>query len=369
MIGLDSAWALAACGVLVGVIMGFVARHNHFCTMSALERFWYAGDSNGLRSWTLAAAVALLATQTMAALGFVDLSESFYLMPVLSIAGSLIGGVMFGVGMALVGTCGFGAIIRLGGGNLRALVVLTGIGLAAIAAQRGITGHFRVSVIEPLSVDLAPATSQSIGALLSRVTGISLEFPLALLLGGGALVWIFASPAFRRDHGKIAAGAVIGLCIAAGWLATSYFSGRLFSEVQLEAGSFVMPVGDTIMQLITVTGALPDYGVGLVVGVFIGAALAAWRADDMRWEACDDARELSRHLAGAFLMGTGGVFALGCTIGQGVSAMSLMAVSAPLTMIGIVFGARIGLGYLVEGAPFGFLRQMIRQRISGEPAE
>ncbi|MCG6858031.1 MAG: YeeE/YedE family protein [Salaquimonas sp.] len=365
MIGLDSPWVLASCGLLVGVIMGFVARHNHFCTMSALERFWYAGDSNGLRSWVLAAAVALLATQTIMAAGIIELSSSFYLTSALSVAGSLFGGLMFGVGMALVGTCGFGAIIRLGGGNLRALVVLTGIGLAAIAAQRGITGHFRVNVIEPLSLDMTPIGSQSLGTLVSKAAGMRLEYPLALLLGGAAVAWVFANAAFRRDRGKITAGAVIGLCIAAGWLATSFFSNRLFSEVQLEAGSFVMPVGDTIMQLITVTGALPDYGVGLVVGVFIGAAIAAWRADDMRWEACDDARELSRHLAGAFLMGTGGVFALGCTIGQGVSAMSVMALSAPLSIAGIVFGARIGLGYLVEGSPFGFLRHARHS----EPAE
>ena len=368
MIGLDSAWALAACGVLVGAVLGFVARHNHFCTMSALERFWYAGDSNGLRSWVLAAAIALIATQTMVAGCLVELSSSFYLTPILPVVGSLFGGLMFGVGMALVGTCGFGAIVRLGGGNLRALVVLTGIGLAAIAAQRGITGHFRVAVIEPLSIDLSWIGSLSLGALASKATGVAMDYPLALIIGGSALMWIFASAAFRRDRGKIVAGTVIGLCISAGWLATSHFSDRLFSEVQLEAGSFVTPVGDTIMQLITVTGVLPDYGVGLVVGVFVGAAVAAWRADDMRWEACDDARELSRHLAGAFLMGTGGVFAIGCTIGQGVSAASLMSLSVPLTMAGIVFGARIGLGYLVEGAPFGFITQLGRHA-GREPAE
>ena len=110
-----------------------------------------------------------------------------------------------------------------------------------------------------------------------------------------------------------------------------------------------------MMQIILVTGALPDYGVGLMVGVFLGAAVAAWRADAMRWEACDDARELGRHLAGAFLMGTGGVFALGCTIGQGVSAVSALALSAPLAMISIVVGARIGLSFLLEGTFFGFL--------------
>ena len=353
---LDNVWALPASGVVVGCLMGFIARRNHFCAMSALERYWYGGNDEGLRAWALAAATALLATQTMIALGIVDLATSFYLQPAVPVAGSLIGGLMFGVGMALVGTCGFGAVLRFGGGNLRALVVLTGIGLAAIAAQRGITGHFRIAAIEPLSIDLGQGQSQSLGAIASRAIGYDVAYGVALLVAAGMLAWIFSSAGFRRNRSGIVSGTAIGLCISAGWFATSYFSDRLLSGVQLEAGSFVTPVGDTILQLITVTGFGPDYGVGLVVGVFVGAAIAAWRANDVRWEACDDARELGRHLLGAFLMGTGGVFALGCTIGQGVSAVSLMAVSAPLTLAGIVFGARMGLGYLVEGAPFAFLR-------------
>jgi uncharacterized protein len=272
---------------------------------------------------------------------------------------------MFGFGMALVGTCGFGAVVRLGGGNLRALVVLTGVALAAIAAQRGVTGHFRLAAIEPFS--LYVGRDQSLGAAVESFTGMRLDIVLALVIGGGLLAWIFSSGAFRRDRGKIAAGTVIGLCIAAGWAVTSFFAERLFVPVQLEAGSFVMPVGDLILLLITVTGALPDYGVGLVIGVLAGAALAAWRSDDMRWEACDDARELSRHLLGAFLMGTGGVFAVGCTIGQGVSAFSVMALSTPLTIAAIVFGARMGLGYLVEGSAIGFLQNFGSR--SSHPAE
>lgn len=355
MLGLDQAWALPLAGLAVGAAVGFVARRNHFCTMSALERHWYAGDSNGLRSWALAAAVALLATQALIAVGAVDLSTSFYIASPLPIAGAIVGGLMFGFGMALVGTCGFGAVVRLGGGNLRALVVLTGMALAAIAAQRGVTAHFRVLAIEPLAIDLGP--DQALGSLVKSFTGTRLDFALALAIGGGMLAWIFSSTAFRADRGKIAAGLVIGLGIVAGWIVTHHYSQHLFVPVQLEAGSFVMPVGDLILQLITVTGSLPDYGVGLVVGVLAGAGLSAWMADDMRWEACDDARELSRHLLGAFLMGTGGVFAMGCTIGQGVSAFSLMALSAPVAIVSIAFGARMGLGYLVEGEPFAFLRR------------
>ncbi|TCD11959.1 YeeE/YedE family protein [Oricola cellulosilytica] len=363
---LDSPWSLPAAALVIGSVIGFVARRNHFCTMAALERHWYASDSRGLRAWILAAAVALILSQAMQVVGWIDVSSSFYLAEPLPIAGVIIGGVMFGIGMALVGTCGFGAVIRLGGGNLRALVVLTGIALAALAAQRGVTGHLRVAVLDPLSIDLSAYGGQSLGALLSSATGLALTPYLAAVISAAMLYWVFRDRAFRMDREKIAAGAVIGAGIAAGWLVTSMAAQRLLEPVQLEAGSFVAPLGDTMLQIITVTGALPDYGVGLVIGVFLGAAACAWTSNDMRWEACDDARELGRHLTGAFLMGTGGIFALGCTIGQGVSAVSVMAVSAPLAWISIAFGARIGLAYLLEGSPFAFMRS---HASAGHPAE
>lgn len=351
----DSGWILALSGCLVGAIIGFAARKSHFCTMAALERHWYAGDDRPLRAWALAAFTALIATQLLAAAGFANLDRSFYITEPLPIAGAILGGLMFGLGMALVGTCGFGALVRLGGGNLRALVVLTGLGLAALAAQRGVTAHIRTALLDPLALDLSEFGGQSAAALLTRATGLNLQLPLALIIGAAGLWWVFKSASFRADRNRLIAGLVIGLCIAAGWVITSFFAARALYPVQLEAGSFVMPVGDTILQIITVTGELPDYGVGLVVGVFLGAAVSAFRSDDMRWEACDDARELSRHLLGAFLMGTGGVFALGCTIGQGVSAFSVMAISAPIVMISVAAGARMGLGLLMEGNAFGFL--------------
>ncbi len=349
-------WALPVAGLLVGVVMGHVARTQHFCTMSALERCWYADDWTGARSWVTAGAVALIATQILAALGLAAIGQSFYITEPLSILGSVVGGLMFGVGMALVGTCGFGAIIRLGGGNLRALVVLTGIALAAIAAQRGLTGLLRVNAVELTAIDLTARGGQSLPELIRPILGFDSSLLLALVLGGAALVWAFKDAQFRKTRGKAVAGIVIGLCITAGWLVTTFFSQRLFEPVQIEAGSFVMPAGDAMLLMITATGALPDYGVGLVAGVLLGASIAAMRSNDMRWEACDDARELSRHLVGAFLMGTGGVFALGCTIGQGVSAISVLSISAPLTMASMVLGARFGIGYLIEGDAFGFLR-------------
>jgi hypothetical protein len=173
---------------------------------------------------------------------------------------------------------------------------------------------------------------------------------MALFIAGGGF------PA--RSRGKMIAGALIGAGVAAGWLVTSQAAEVAFDPVQIEAGSFVVPVADTLVQIIAFTGTLPDYGVGLVVGVVAGAALSAVLRHDVRWEACDDARELSRHMAGAALMGVGGVFAMGCTIGQGVSAMSAMAISAPVAVLSIILGARMGLAFLLEGSSFaGFQRR------------
>jgi len=351
----DFPWVLPAAGVACGIVMGAVARHNHFCTLSSLERFWYSNDDRGLRTWVLAAAVAMMVTQLLTAVGLLDIKQSFYLLPRLSLIGSIMGGLLFGVGMALVGTCGFGALIRLGGGSLRSLIVVFTVGLAAISTQRGPLGVLRQSYIEPYALDLAPAVDQSIPSLISTVTGLSIETPITLFCIAILFVWVFKSAPFRRSVSSIAVGITMGLCVSFGWFVTHWLDQQLFQAVQLESASFVLPPGQLILGMTMVTGVLPDYGVGLVVGVVIGSALAARWGNDIRWEACDDARELGRHLSGACLMGVGGVLAAGCTIGQGISAVSVLAVSAPIVLGSIYVGARLGLTWLLEGSLFPFI--------------
>jgi hypothetical protein len=352
----DIGWLLPLAGSLTGIVIGAVARLDHFCTLRSLERHWYANDSTGLRTWVLAATVAIIATQAMTLGGLIDLGSTFYLNPNFGWSGAILGGLAFGFGMALVGTCGFGALVRLGGGSLRSLVALLVLGLSALAAQRGLLAQVRLEVVDDLAIDLGFAGDQSLGSLASALFGFDARLPTAVIVVALLLLWTFSSADYRNRFGHIATAVVIGSAIAFGWLVTSWGAQHAFDPVQLEAGSFVVPVGDTIVQFIAYTGVLPDYGVGLVVGVPLGAAAVAWRKHDVRWEACDDARELGRHVIGAFLMGTGGVFAMGCTIGQGVSAASVLAVSAPLVMASIAVGARFGLSYMLEGSLWAALR-------------
>ena len=357
----DTVWFLPTMGILVGILIGAVARRNRFCTMAALERYWYADDSCGLRTWVLAATVAIVATQAMIFTGVVDLSGTFYLSASFGLTGAVTGGLAFGFGMALVGTCGFGALVRLGGGSLRSLIVLIALGLSAIATQRGLIAQGRVYVVDNLAIDLGFAGDQSLGSLLSSGLGFDVRLATASIVVAGLLAWIFADGNFRRQYTSIVTGTVIGSAIAAGWLVTSLAARSSFDPVQLEAGSFVVPVGDVIIQFLAFTGVMPDYGVGLVLGIVVGAAAVAWNKRDVRWEACDDARELGRHLLGAFLMGIGGVFAMGCTVGQGVTAASVLAISVPFVMISIAIGARLGLAYLLEGSLAGLFKPTRRK--------
>jgi hypothetical protein len=288
--------------------------------------------------------------------GVIEIGSSFYLTPNLGWAGAIFGGLAFGFGMALVGTCGFGALVRLGGGSLRSLVALIVLGLAALATQRGLLALARTRIVDEAAIDLGFADDQSLGSLVSAVSGFDARALTAVTVVVLLLAWVFRDRRYRRNYRGMLAALTMGSVIAFGWLATSWTADYSLYPIQLEAGSFVVPVGDVLFHLATFTGALPDYGVGLVLGVPLGAAAVAFTHDDVRWEACDDARELGRHIGGASLMGIGGVLALGCTIGQGITAASVLAISAPLVMISIGLGARLGLAYLVEGSAWAALR-------------
>jgi len=351
---IDADFGLPLAGVAVGVALGFVARVNVFCTLSAFEKAWYSSDGSGLRTWAFAALIAALFSQIAIQTGFVDLTSSFYLTTNLALGAHIVGGLLFGIGMALVGTCGFGALIRLGGGSLKGFVAFLVIGITALATSRGLLSPIRTFIEENFSVDLGFAADQSIPTLVSAGVGTWAAIPtIALLIAVGA-IWIFKSKDFRQNAKGQLTGLTVGVAIAAGWIITAYFQQQSFSPVQLESASFVLPLGDGILQFVANTGVGPDYGVGLVFGTILGAALGALKQKSVRWEACDDARELGRHITGAALMGFGGVLALGCTIGQGLSAASLMTISAPIVIISIAVGARIGLAYLLGDRAFQF---------------
>ncbi|MBB4256384.1 MULTISPECIES: YeeE/YedE family protein [unclassified Bradyrhizobium] len=336
-----------ACGLAAGAVLGVAGRAGRFCTLAMLEDAFFGSDFRRLKSFALAAAVALLATQALAAFGIVDLSRSIYLTASIGLGGAIIGGLMFGVGMALVGTCGFGTLVRVGGGDLRAIVVFLVLGLSALATMRGITGMLRLMLIEPLSLRLPEGSTQTLTSLLGA--GSAMRAILVVAMSAALAFWALADGRLIRSPRLLASGIAVGAAIAFGWFATGWLADDEFDPVRVSSLSFVAPLGDAILYVATFSGARLNFGIGSVAGVVAGSFAAAMLARGFRWEACDDARELKRHMIGALLMGIGGIMSMGCTIGQGLSALSTLAVSAPVTMLAIACGARLGLEFTMTG--------------------
>lgn len=365
---ISNPWWVALAGLLVGGVAGFAVFRARLCTFGALEDAMVGADFRRLKVFGLALGVALIGTQLLVALDVLAPERTNYVGAALPWFGILFGGLLFGLGMALVGTCAFGSLVRLGGGDLRSLVVLMVYGAVAYATLRGALAGFRVDVIEGVQLPMPAGTQSDLPSLLGRVSGVDFRLALAVVFGLGLIGLVFADARLRRARRLVTAGALLGLAVIAGWMATLFLVDEFAHPVAPQSLTFVSPVARGFFGLVFVTESLAEFGIGSAAGVALGSALAALRADEFRWEAFDDPREMKRHLLGAVLMGVGGILCGGCTIGQGITAGSLMALSWPLAVLGMAAGARLGIALLMEGSFTDFLRGTalaLRERRAG----
>lgn len=338
-------------GFACGFTAGAAARYGRICSMSAIEDALLARDCRGAKAWGLAVAVAVGLTHMLASADLLDLEASIYGTPRLDLLGATLGGLTFGLGMALTGTCSFGLLVRAGSGDMRALVSAVVVGIAAIAFTSGLLAPVRMWLGSWAVIDLEPHGGALAPGLLARAAGLA---PATSTLAVGAIVIaIMALPALldrrlRQRHRMLAGAVGLGTSIAAGWLITAIAVERLESP-RPESLSFVAPVGRLLLQVMTDSIRDAGFGIGAVLGVVAGASTVAVLRRGVRWEAFDDVREMRRHVLGATLMGLGSVLARGCTVGQGMSAASALAISAPIVALSILVGAKIGLAVLLEG--------------------
>lgn len=334
---------VALFGAIGGLLLGLAARLGRFCTLGAIEDFFFGNSSARLRMWGIALGIAIVGSFASFGLGWAAIDQSFYLVTPPTLLASVVGGLTFGYGMAMAGNCGFGALARLGGGDLRSFVIVLVMGLSAFIFLSGPLALLRITVF-PIQVDDASATG--LAHILSGLLGIG-----APLVGIAVGAIIFTISALHSDvTGKtIIWGVVVGLAITSGWVGTSYVSQYGFDDLRIVSHTFAAPVGETLLYLMTASGNTLSFGIGSVAGVLVGAFIGSLFKGHFRWEACEDPRELRRQILGAVLMGGGAVIAGGCSIGQGISAFSVLALTAPITLACIVIGAYIGLHRLIVG--------------------
>ncbi|MCG6874647.1 MAG: YeeE/YedE family protein [Betaproteobacteria bacterium] len=340
---------------VLAFIFGFVGNRTNFCTMGAVSDVVNMGDWNRMRMWLLAIAVAIVGAQLLELGGVIKLSNSIYPGPNFTWLSYIVGGLLFGIGMTLGSGCGSKTLIRVGGGNLKSLVVVVFMAIAAYMTLRGLFGVFRVGVLEQASVQLAGG--QDLPSLASRLLGAERTTMVwaAMIVVAGALG---AFALVRREFwtfDNLLGGVVVGLVIVGGW----YVSGKLgyvaedpkslqeawvaTNTNRMESLSFVAPQAFflELLMLWTDTSRILTFGIASAIGVVAGSACYALVSRTFRWESFRDAGDMGRHIVGGILMGFGGIVGLGCTIGQGITGFSTLALGSIITFCAIIVGAAI----------------------------
>jgi uncharacterized membrane protein YedE/YeeE len=336
-------------GFLIGLAYGVVGLLSGFCLLSGLRGWWADGDSRLIRTFALALAVAVVATQLLAGYGAVDLTKSVYLQSSFSAPLMFAGGVLFGYGMVLANGCGSRALVLLGRGNLRSLVVVIVLGITAQMTLRGLIAPARIALLQASSTKPAYLTL----AELLRTSGgeVSARMIVASVISIGLIIFAFAHTPFRRARWQIAAGIMVGLLVAAGWFATGYLGADDFNPAAVTSLTFVAPVADTVQYVMLSTGLTLNFGIAMVFGVFAGSLLTALVTRRFRLEGYTSPQHMLRSITGAALMGSGGAMALGCSIGQGLTGISTLALSSFAAVAGILMGSAAGLRGVLRVPP------------------
>lgn len=337
---------VALIGLMTGAMLGLAARLGRFCTLGAIEDALYGGSTVRLRMWALAIGLAVIGSFGLMASGLLVDAETYYLSIRWMPLASILGGLIFGYGMALSGMCGYSAIARLGGGDLRSFVIVLVMGVATYVVLSGPLAPLRDTLFNQAAV--TTEVSPGIAHHLAAMTG----WPVAGIgMGIGALIAVGATASreiWKRPSDLIWA-AVVALAVVSAWAGTSWVAHTGFEPIPVVSHSFAAPLGESVLWWMTGSARPVSFAVGSVAGVWAGAFIGSLIKGHFRWEACEDPRELRRQIIGAALMGGGAVLALGCSIGQGLSAFSVLAFSAPVTFAAIFAGAALGLRQLIVG--------------------
>jgi uncharacterized protein len=318
---MDTNGQVGLAGFAIGVGFGALARWSGFCLRGAVEDVLTKADAPRARGFLLAMVVALISVQALVLTGHLDLSKAVVLPTSLFWGGALLGGLMFGVGMVLTGGCGTRMLVLAAGGNLRSVVVFFVFGFVAYATIRGILAPTRTAMMTASSVNLAKQT-------------------LPLVAGGVVLAAALAFVVWRRVPAKhLIAGALIGLLVPLGYLVTAVLGGDEFEPTTVESLNVTRGGGDSLIYLLTWTGSKINFGIAFVAGILVGAFLVALAQRDFKLVGFERPADMPRYAGGAALMGAGGVLALGCTVGNGLTGIASLAPTSFIAVPAMVLAA------------------------------
>ena len=323
--------------LVLGAAFGALAQLTRFC----FRRTLVGEDRRQAASvWAMALAVAVVGTQASVAIGWISFDSHRLLnsdLPVLAIG---LGGLMFGTGMVLTRGCVSRLMVLSGSGNLRAAMVIVIFAIVAHATLKGVLAPLRQS-LGAVTLDLGDTTS------LAALPGGPLFWSALLAAAALTLALRSGNPVL-----PLLGAAVIGLLVPLGWVGTGYVLFDDFDPIVMESLSFTAPTTETLFYGIASSAIPAGFGTGLVGGVLLGALAAALLTGSFKWQSFDSPRQTGRYLAGAALMGMGGVLAGGCTVGAGLAGIPTLGFAALLALASIAVGG-LAADRLLSAASFG----------------
>ena len=361
----------------IAFVMGAVVNKTNFCTMGAVSDLVNMGDSGRIRAWIFAMAVALIGVIVLEASGVVSVDQTLppYRGSNFAWLEYILGGIIFGVGMTLGSGCGNKTLIRIGGGNIKSIIVFAVIAVCAYFMLNPFPGTDKTLYSElfypwtnPTSASLT--TGQDLGSVIGNAVGADFgtaRTVIGLVLVALMLWFVFKSADFRSSFDNKLAGVVVGLAVIGAWYATGslvtidadgetmnwtqYASAESWDmlednadarpkDVGVQSFTFINPIGQTLRYAINgFESVFVTFGLVAVLGVILGSFAWAVISKGFRIEWFVNFKDFLTHLIGAILMGIGGVLALGCTIGQAITGISTLAMGSFLAFGGIVFGS------------------------------
>ncbi|RTE93904.1 YeeE/YedE family protein [Bradyrhizobium sp. LVM 105] len=339
---MESSALVILAGLGIGLVYGAVGLLSGFCLMSSMRGWLAEGDGRLVRTYALAIAVAIAASQFLAGSGMVDLGKTIYLQPSLSAPVLFLGGLLFGYGMVLSNGCGSRALVLLGRGNLRSFVVVIVLAIAAQMTLKGLIAPARIALVQASQTTVNPNSLPSLLATLGLTESLS-RVVATVLIVLALILFAFAHPGFRRSAGQIAAGIIVGLLVAGGWYVTGHLGADDFNPIPVTSLTFIAPIADSLQYAMLSTGLTLNFGIATVAGVFAGSLATALATRRFKLEGYSSPRHMLRSGSGAALMGIGGVMAFGCSIGQGLTGVSTLALGSFVALAGILLGTTAGL--------------------------
>ncbi|MEY3950251.1 MAG: putative transporter component [Pseudomonadota bacterium] len=343
---------------VVTILLGIVLQKTRFCTMGAVTDLMVMGEWTRMRQWLLAIGVAVMGVGVMAYWGVIDPNKSIYTSSRLTWLSTVVGGLMFGFGMVLASGCGSKTLIRIGAGNLKSLVVFLTLSLSSYMTLKGIFGVVRVNTVDTVAITLS--TTQDLPSILAAQWGVAkntLQLGLALVIGAALMTFALSRKDFWSLNNLLAGfgGTILAIWWISGSLGYVAEDPNTLEEVfvatnsgRMESLTYVAPYAYVIewLTFFSDTSKKITLGIVSVFGLVVGSTIYSLVTRTFRWESFKNAEDTGNHLVGGVLMGIGGVTAMGCTIGQGLTGISTLALNSFIAIAAFMLGAVLAMKYL-----------------------